>query len=311
MSEDQGGKDQKQKDPGIKTTEKVAPTPKDSTGKRPITLVDQVDDLQAKLKKEKEEILTKERELEAKKRASREIDKAAEVFGKTYEKLKTMAGDFEVHYKEKFALVTKKIDEKKKSEIKEIIKAVDLEIKNEEKKLKEAEKKVKDVEKTYDYAERRIKGIRENFRSAKRIQRDIEDKLRELDNAGKTFEGEEKKDNLAVMYYLIDAEEKEGGLGSLLKGLNRMTKKFKSFSTETGIKTGREEAVLEFKKNLEKEWSELYRAEQEIDLKEKKNDIQKAKEKLEENQKKLTKMQASRQYNILAKLREIKNFKEE
>ncbi|MCK5056190.1 MAG: hypothetical protein KAT34_06015 [Candidatus Aminicenantes bacterium] len=284
---------------------------KETKGEKSPTLESQVDDLQKKLAKTREEISRKEREFEAKKRASGAINKAAELFGKAFEKLKKGIEDAGIYYKGMAAVIAEKVDGETKKEIGEIIKDVDRDIKDQEKKVKNTEDKLKESEKEYNNAEKKYKGIQEDFNSAKRLQREIENKLRKIDNAGKFIAEEEKKGNFALIYFLTDVEEREAGLGAMIKELSRLTGRLKSFAFEPEKKAGADEAVDEFKKILEKEWADLYKAEEGINLKKKKEDVEKTKAELEKNEKELVNLQQARRSNILEKLKKIKFKKEE
>ncbi|UCH97321.1 MAG: hypothetical protein JSV88_10835, partial [Candidatus Aminicenantes bacterium] len=113
MPEEAGGKSQKPKAPGkIKAKNLESPPDAESKSKDSMALEDQVDALQKELEKNKEDVSRKEKDLAVLKRASEEINRVSEYYGKALEKLKRDKEEFEAYYETKMSIVGAEVDEK-------------------------------------------------------------------------------------------------------------------------------------------------------------------------------------------------------
>jgi DNA repair exonuclease SbcCD ATPase subunit len=308
MPEEEGGKSQKPKAPGkIKAENQESPP---GAGIKSFkTLEYQIDNLEQELEEKKEDVSRKEKDLTVLKRASEEINRVSESYGKALEKLKKDKEELEAYFETKMSAITTEVDEKKEKEILEKIAEVDKEIKKEEEKSKQLQEKFEEAKNNYDDAEKKFKKVKDDYDSARNLQRKIEKKLIELNHTRKLIEEEEKKRNFANVYFLIDKEKKDAGLGSLMKELAELFKSLKSLSPGPGKEPKVKEAVQEFKKVLEKSWQALL--EPEKDLQEKEKEMLQAKEAFEKNQTRLEELRKARKSSILEKLKEIKFSKEE
>jgi flagellar motility protein MotE (MotC chaperone) len=308
MPEEEGGKSQKPKAPGkIKAENQESPPGEGSKSFK--TLEDQIGNLEKELDEKKEDVSRKEKDLTVLRRASEEINRVSESYGKALEKLKKDKEELVAYYETKMSAITKEVDEKKEKEILEKIAAVDKEIKKEEEKSKQLQEKFEEAKNNYDDAEKKFKKVKDDYDSARNLQRKIEKKLIELNHTRKLIEEEEKKRNFANVYFLIDKEKKDAGLGSLMKELAELFKSLKSLSPGPGKEPKVKEAMQEFKKVLEKSWQVLL--EPEKDLQEKEKEMLRAKEAFEKNQTRLEELRKARKSSILEKLKEIKFSKEE
>jgi chromosome segregation ATPase len=201
-------------------------------------------------------------------------------------------------------MIRAQVDEKKETEIKEKTAAVDKEIEREEEKVKELENKFIEAKNGCDRAEKGFKKVKEDYDSARELQKEIDHKLSELNHTRKSIEEEEKKKNFANVYFLIDGEERESGLGSLMKELAELTEKSKRLSPALGEKFEMKAALEEFKTTLAKRWKAFYEAERDLSVKEK--EMEQAKDAFAEGQERWDQLRKSRRSNILEKLKEIK-----
>jgi chromosome segregation ATPase len=308
MPEEAGGKSQKPTPPGkIKAENQEAPPGAGS--KSFMTLDDQVNQLEKELEEKKDDVSRKEKDLAVLKRASEEINRVSESYGKALGKLKKDREELEAYHETKMAAIGTQMDGKKEKEILEKITGVDKAIKKEEEKTNQLREKFEESKNNYEDAEKKFKKIKDDYDSARNLQKKIEKKLIELNHTRKLIEEEEKKRNFANVYFLIDKEKKDAGLGGLMKELAELFKSLKSLSPGPGKEPKVKEAVQEFQKVLEKSWQALL--EPGKDLQEKEKEMLRAKQAFEENQTRLQELRKARKSSILEKLKEIKFSKEE
>lgn len=284
----------------------VKPTAPQQEIKKPVMrpLDKQLDDSRLTLEKAEKLVTNTKDEIKAMEKACADVAKASDTFVKGWKALKSRKDDLMAFFSVKRSNF-ESLGEDAKADILSKVQEVDRQIADGKTELAALEKDLSDKEKfRFNPAQKVFDDRRIEFDAYKDLLKRTDDKLKEVENLKKAIEAQDKAQNPAAVYYLLDAEGDKRGMGSLLRELVDLIRELNCFTVQAGNEPDDDTVKADIKRLLENKWQAFHVAEKQFS--EANDDRAASESRMKTKKDEVDKLEKSRDARILEVLKDIK-----